>query len=395
MNNRLSNLTEYPFEYLSKLVRDIKKEPEEIISLHIGEPKGNAPIEALEIIAKEAATYSKYPTSKGENFLREAYTSWLKDRFNLNDINLHENVLPLSGSREGIFSFIQTAIDCSKSNPIVILPNPFYKIYEGAAIMAGAQPYYVNSIESEGFKPNFEDIPENVWNDCQLLILCSPSNPTGYCLENNEYEFLLEKASKHDFLLCSDECYIDIYDSSSTPPMGLLEFDDITNKNSKSVVFHSLSKRSNLAGLRSGFMCANDSVIKKVGLYRTYHGVTLSLPTQIASAWAWRDKDHVDQNRRAYDKKYQAAISSLKPNEKIERPGGGFYIWLKLPIDDQEFAKNLYDDSGVLTLPGSYLGKENDGSNPGKGYLRLAVVHDIETVTKAFSSVNDALTKYK
>ena len=395
MNNRLSNLTEYPFEYLSKLVRDIKKEPEEIISLHIGEPKGNAPIEALEIIAKEAATYSKYPTSKGENFLREAYTSWLKDRFNLNDINLHENVLPLSGSREGIFSFIQTAIDCSKTNPIVILPNPFYKIYEGAAIMAGAQPYYVNSIESEGFKPNFEDIPENVWNDCQLLILCSPSNPTGYCLKKNEYEFLLEKASKHDFLLCSDECYIDIYDSNSAPPMGLLEFDDITDKNSKSVVFHSLSKRSNLAGLRSGFMCANDSVIKKVGLYRTYHGVTLSLPTQIASAWAWRDKDHVDQNRRAYDKKYQAAISSLKPNEKIERPGGGFYIWLKLPIDDQEFAKNLYDDSGVLTLPGSYLGKENDGSNPGKGYLRLAVVHDIETVTKAFSSVNDALTKYK
>tara|TARA_Y100001934_G_scaffold112511_1_gene137662 strand:+ start:386 stop:1573 length:1188 start_codon:yes stop_codon:yes gene_type:complete len=395
MNNRLSNLTEYPFEYLSKLVRDIKKEPEEIISLHIGEPKGNAPKEALEIIAKESATYSKYPTSKGENFLREAYTSWLKDRFNLNDINLHENVLPLSGSREGIFSFIQTAIDCSKSNPIVILPNPFYKIYEGAAIMAGAQPYYVNSIESEGFKPNFEDIPENVWNDCQLLILCSPSNPTGYCLENNEYEFLLEKASKHDFLLCSDECYIDIYDSTSTPPMGLLEFDDITNKNSKSVVFHSLSKRSNLAGLRSGFMCANESVIKKVGLYRTYHGVTLSLPTQIASAWAWRDKDHVDQNRRAYDKKYQAAISCLEPNEKIERPGGGFYIWLKLPIDDQEFAKNLYDDSGVLTLPGSYLGKENDGSNPGKGYLRLAVVHDIETVTKAFSSVNDALTKYK
>ena len=395
MNNRLSNLTEYPFEYLSELVRDIKKEPEEIIGLHIGEPKGNAPKEALEIIAKESATYSKYPTSKGENFLREAYTSWLKDRFNLNDINLHENVLPLSGSREGIFSFIQTAIDCSKSNPIVILPNPFYKIYEGAAIMAGAQPYYVNSIESEGFKPNFEDIPENVWNDCQLLILCSPSNPTGYCLKNNEYEFLLEKASKHDFLLCSDECYIDIYDSTSTPPMGLLEFDDITNKNSKSVVFHSLSKRSNLAGLRSGFMCANDSVIKKVGLYRTYHGVTLSLPTQIASAWAWRDKDHVDQNRRAYDKKYQAAISSLEPNEKIVRPGGGFYIWLKLPIDDQEFAKNLYDDSGVLTLPGSYLGKENDGSNPGKGYLRLAVVHDIETVTKAFSSVNDALTKYK
>ena len=395
MNNLLNSLTEYPFQYLSNLVGEVKKNPEEIIGLHIGEPKGNAPDAALEIIARESSSYSKYPTSMGEYSLREAYSNWLTDRFNLSKVDPNKNVLPLSGTREGIFSFIQTAIDSSKASPKVILPNPFYKIYEGAAIMAGAEPYYVNSLEAEGFKPDFESIPEKVWKECQLLILCSPSNPTGYCLNKSEYESLLEKATKYDFLLCSDECYIDIYESSSKPPTGLLECDDVTEKDSKSVVFHSLSKRSNLAGLRSGFICANESVIKKIGLYRTYHGVTLSVPTQMASTWAWKDREHVEKNRREYDNKYRAAIACFESNQEITRPDGGFYIWLKLPCNDEEFAKRLYEDSGVLTLPGTYLGRENHGKNPGEGYLRLAVVHDVNTVTKAFTAVNNTLSGYK
>ncbi len=395
MNKHLNSLTDYPFQYLSELLQGVESESNDLIGLHIGEPKGNPPEEALDIIKNGAKSYSKYPTSNGEDSLRESYCNWLVKRFSIKDVHPKKNVLPVSGTREGIFSFIQSVIDTSQKNPKVILPNPFYKIYEGAAIMAGAEPYYVNSLEKEGFKPDFESIPERVWKDCQLLILCSPSNPTGYCLTKEEYELLLNKAEKYDFLLCSDECYIDIYKSSSKAPIGLLECDDITRRDSRSVVFHSLSKRSNLAGLRSGFICASEEIIKKLSLYRTYHGVTLSLPTQMASTWAWNDNKHVEENRIEYDKRYEAAISCLDSSENIIRPEGGFYIWLKLPCDDKDFAVSLYAKQGVLALPGSYLGKEIEKHNPGEGFLRLAVVHDIETVIKAFSAVNKTLLDFK
>ena len=395
MNKHLNSLTDYPFQYLSELLQGVESESNDLIGLHIGEPKGNPPEEALDIIKNGAKSYSKYPTSNGEDSLRESYCNWLVKRFSIKDVDPKKNVLPVSGTREGIFSFIQSVIDTSQKNPKVILPNPFYKIYEGAAIMAGAEPYYVNSLEKEGFKPDFESIPERVWKDCQLLIICSPSNPTGYCLTKEEYELLLNKAEKYDFLLCSDECYIDIYKSSSEAPIGLLECDDITRRDSRSVVFHSLSKRSNLAGLRSGFICASEEIIKKLSLYRTYHGVTLSLPTQMASTWAWNDNKHVEENRIEYDKRYEAAISCLDSSENIIRPEGGFYIWLKLPCDDKDFAVSLYAKQGVLALPGSYLGKEIEKHNPGEGFLRLAVVHDIETVIKAFSAVNKTLLDFK
>lgn len=395
MNKHLNSLTDYPFQYLSELLQGVESESNDLIGLHIGEPKGNPPEEALDIIKNGAKSYSKYPTSNGEDSLRESYCNWLVKRFSIKDVDPKKNVLPVSGTREGIFSFIQSVIDSSQKKPKVILPNPFYKIYEGAAIMAGAEPYYVNSLEKEGFKPDFESIPERVWKDCQLLILCSPSNPTGYCLTKEEYELLLNKAEKYDFLLCSDECYIDIYKSSSKAPIGLLECDDITRRDSRSVVFHSLSKRSNLAGLRSGFICASEEIIKKLSLYRTYHGVTLSLPTQMASTWAWNDNKHVEENRIEYDKRYEAAISCLDSSENIIRPEGGFYIWLKLPCDDKDFAVSLYAKQGVLALPGSYLGKEIEKHNPGEGFLRLAVVHDIETVIKAFSAVNKTLLDFK
>ena len=395
MNKHLNSLTDYPFQYLSELLQGVESESNDLIGLHIGEPKGNPPEEALDIIKNGAKSYSKYPTSNGEDSLRESYCNWLVKRFSIKDVDPKKNVLPVSGTREGIFSFIKSVIDTSQKNPKVILPNPFYKIYEGAAIMAGAEPYYVNSLEKEGFKPDFESIPERVWKDCQLLILCSPSNPTGYCITKEEYELILNKAEKYDFLLCSDECYIDIYKSSSKAPIGLLECDDITRRDSRSVVFHSLSKRSNLAGLRSGFICASEEIIKKLSLYRTYHGVTLSLPTQMASTWAWNDNKHVEENRIEYDKRYEAAISCLDSSENIIRPEGGFYIWLKLPCDDKDFAVSLYAKQGVLALPGSYLGKDIEKHNPVEGFLRLAVVHDIETVIKAFSAVNKTLLDFK
>ena len=393
MNNYLKSLTEYPFFFLRELLAPIEKNDEETLGLHIGEPKNLPPSEALEILNKHANLYSKYPTSKGEYFLRESYCNWLTRRFSIKSIDPDKNVLPIAGSREGIFSFIQAMIDTSKKNPTVIIPNPFYKIYEGAATMAGASTYYVNSLEENNFKPNFKDIPENIWKDCQLLILCSPSNPTGHCIDKDDYLYLLNLAEKYDFLVCSDECYTDIYESSQTSPPGLLESCDITENNSKAVVFHSLSKRSNLAGLRSGFITANKSIIDDLLLYRTYHGVTLSLPTQMASSWAWDDSSHVENNRRNYDKKYEIAISALQDVPKIIRPPGGFYIWLKVPCDDQLFAKRLYQESNVIVLPGSYLAVENEGVNPGKDFVRIAIVHETEIIEQALTAVNQTYVK--
>ena len=393
MNNYLKSLTEYPFFFLRELLAPVEKNDEETLGLHIGEPKNPPPAEALYILNKHASLYSKYPTSKGEYFLRESYCNWLERRFTIKSIDPDKNVLPIAGSREGIFSFIQATIDTSKKNPTVIIPNPFYKIYEGAATMAGASTYYVNSLQENNFKPNFKDIPEKIWKDCQLLILCSPSNPTGYCIDKDEYLYLLNLAEKYDFLVCSDECYTDIYESSQAAPAGLLECCDITQENSKAVVFHSLSKRSNLAGLRSGFVSANESVIKDFLLYRTYHGVTLSLPTQMASKWAWEDNVHVENNRKDYDKKYEVAISALQDIPKISRPSGGFYIWLKVPCDDRVFAKKLYEESNVIVLPGSYLAVENEKVNPGKGFIRIAIVHDVDIIEEALSAINQIYNK--
>ena len=393
MNRYLKSLTEYPFYFLRELLSTVENNPEETLGLHIGEPKNDPPKEALALLNKYSDLYSKYPTSKGEYFLRESYCNWLESRFDIKNIEPDQNVLPISGSREGIFSFIQAAIDTSKKNPTVIIPNPFYKIYEGAATMAGAKTYYINSLEENNFKPNFEDVPEDIWKDCQLLILCSPSNPTGYCLEKEEYLYILDLADKFNFLVCSDECYTDIYESSEAPPPGLLEFCDVTEKNSKGVVFHSLSKRSNLAGLRSGFITANQSIINDLLLYRTYHGVTLSIPVQWASSWAWNDLSHVERNKKDYDQKYKVAISALKDVPGVYRPPGGFYIWLKVLCDDQLFAKKLYEESNVIVLPGSYLAVENKKINPGKGFVRIAIVHKTEIIEQALTAVNKAYTE--
>jgi len=394
MNKNLDSLTEYPFYFLRELLSPIENNVEETLGLHIGEPKNNPPKEALNLLNQHSDLYSKYPTSKGEYFLRESYCKWLKSRFGIKSIDPDKNVLPIAGSREGIFSFIQATVDTSKKNPTVIIPNPFYKIYEGAATMAGASTYYLNSLEENNFKPNFDEVPEDVWKNCQLFILCSPSNPTGYCLEKEDYINLLNKAEKYDFLVCSDECYTDIYESSQAAPAGLLECCDVTQDNSKAVVFHSLSKRSNLAGLRSGFISANESVIRDLLLYRTYHGVTLSLPTQMASKWAWEDSAHVEKNRKDYDKKYEVAISALQDVPKISRPSGGFYFWLEVPCDDQVFAKRLYEESNVMVLPGSYLAVENKKVNPGKGFVRIAIVHEKEIIKQALTAINQIYGKF-
>jgi|TARA_B110000438_G_scaffold136198_1_gene131656 N-succinyldiaminopimelate aminotransferase len=395
MNYRIETLSEYPFYHLGKLLQGVTPKSHQMINVSIGEPKNLPPKEVLDILNIESKTLSQYPTSKGTEGLRKSYCEWLSSRFELlNDLDPDKNTLPLSGTREGIFSFIQAVVDTSKNNPLVVMPNPFYKIYEGATHLAGALPFFVNTLSEENFKPDFESVPETVWKDCQLLILCSPSNPTGYCMSKEEYSKVLDLAEKFNFVVCSDECYVDIYPSDKPAPNGLIECSDLTKENSKAVIFHSLSKRSNLAGLRSGFVCANEALISKLLLYRTYHGATLSLPAQSASAWAWSNQEHVEINRTDYDKKYKTALNEIDSIHKVIRPDGSFYLWIELPADDLTFTKKLYSDHNVIALPGSYLGVDNDGINPGSNFIRVAIVHDEETVKKAAFAINTVLNHF-
>jgi len=395
LNFKLETLSEYPFFHLNELLKGTKPKRGSPINLSIGEPKNTPPREALSLLNEYSELLSQYPTTKGTSELRESYVNYLKRRFDgISPVDPDKNVLPVSGSREGIFSFIQATLDTSQKNPTVVMPNPFYKIYEGATHLAGGIPYFVNSSEEDGFKPNFESIPEETWMDCQLLILCSPSNPTGYTMGKKEYLKVLELAEKYDFLVCSDECYIDLYPSSGVAPVGLIECCDLTNLSSRAVVFHSLSKRSNLAGLRSGFVSANEEVITKLLLYRTYHGATLSVPAQKASSWAWSNDAYVEGNRKNYDEKYTVALKQIDPKFNVTRPDGGFYFWIKLPVDDLIFTKKLFQEHNVTVLPGSFLGVDNKDQNPGSGFIRVAIVHDIETVKKAAFAINDVLNHF-
>jgi N-succinyldiaminopimelate aminotransferase len=395
MNNKISSLSEYPFFYLNKLLKKEKTPSKKIINLSIGEPKNLPPITALSILKTKENTLSQYPTMKGIDLLREAYCKYLERRFSLNekpDPNL--NVLPLNGTREGLFSFIQYIVNDKLKNPTVVMPNPVYKIYEGAAILAGAKPYYLNCTKQDNFKPDLISVPPKVWNNCQLLILCSPSNPTGHCMTHKELKFAMDLAEKYDFMICSDECYTDIYPTKGTPPKSLIELAELSNVDkSRVAVFHSLSKRSSLAGLRSGFITSDISTIKNFHLYRTYHGIAMPLPSQYASTWAWENDDHVEETRKSYDIKYASALNQFQDNPEIKRPNGGFYFWIETPYDDELFTKNLYKKHGVIVLPGSYLGGKNKNPNPGKNFVRIAIVHDNKTIEIAVRAINEMLNE--
>ena len=395
MNKDLDSLSQYPFYFLSKLLYVGNKVDPDSINLSIGEPKQSPPQECLDLIHKDSQALSQYPTSKGLDQLRDSYEGWLKRRFNLEpQTKLEQCVLPLGGTREGIFSFMQASIDRNQKKPTVIVPNPFYKIYEGAAKMAGADCFYLNSEKENDFRPDFNSIPEDVLENCQILILCSPSNPTGYCLTEKDYSEVIRLANKFNFIICSDECYVDIYPSDKKAPLGLLEFLKFDQTDPKFAVFHSLSKRSNLAGLRSGFIVGSEELIEKVLLYRTYHGVTIPIPSQKASIWAWEDELHVEQNRLNYDKKYDLSLEILSDYPHIRRPNGSFYFWIETPCSDEEFTQALYEREKVIVLPGSYLGQEKFGVNPGYGFIRVAVVHEIDTVEKSMISILNVLNSY-
>jgi len=385
MHPYLSNLQPYPFQKLADLYADIEPPADlDLISLSIGEPKHSPPAFVLDKFKDSLGDIAKYPLTKGSAELREAIARWIGRRYNAR-VSSDRQIIPVNGTREALFAFAQCVID-SSDNPVVIMPNPFYQIYEGAAILAGAQPYFANTTAENGFLPDLEAIPESVWEKCQLFYACSPGNPTGAVFPKAMWQQLIEYADKYDFVIAADECYSEIYADEARPPVGLLQVCTETGRDdySRCVVFHSLSKRSNLPGLRSGFVAGDADILKQFLLYRTYHGCAMSLPTQIASTAAWDDEAHVIQNRKLYREKYAAVLPILSPWMAVERPEASFYLWPEIPGgDEQGFSQGLFEQQHVTVLPGNYLSRDTNSGNPGAGHIRMALVAETEKCIEA------------
>jgi len=376
MNSDLQRLQPYPFEKIASLKQQVQPNPElSPLSLSIGEPKHPTPQIILDALRENASLIAVYPGTKGSVELREAIASWLATRFKLPAISAGTQVLPVTGTREALFAVTQCLID-RKPNAKVLMPNPFYQIYEGATLLAGATPVYLPCVEENGFIPALDLIDEQTWQDCQLFFMCTPGNPTGALTPASEIKKLIQLAEKYDFIIVSDECYSEIYLDEANPPTGLLEVAaQMGNTDYKNcVVMHSLSKRSNSPGLRSGFVAGDAEILKAFLLFRTYHGCAMPPHTQATSVIAWQDETHVEENRRLYREKFAAVLEILSPVMEIPKPQASFYLWAKTPIDDVTFTRDIFEQQHLNVVPGSYLSREVDGINPGANRIRLALV---------------------
>jgi N-succinyldiaminopimelate aminotransferase len=387
MNPDLNRLHPYPFEKL-RLLKDgiVPPAHKSPIALSIGEPKHAAPDFVLTELTAQLRGLENYPLTKGSLALRETIAQWLARRFDIatNLLDAEQHILPVNGTREALFAFAQAVVDRTQ-DAIVVMPNPFYQIYEGAAFLAGAEPWFMNTLEDTNFVPDFDSVPTDVWQRCQLVYLCSPGNPTGAVIGEVALRQLIALADKHDFIIASDECYSEIYFDEAEPPVGLLEVAAKIGRDDfkRCVVFHSLSKRSNLPGLRSGFVAGDAEVLAQFLLYRTYHGCAMSSPVQAASISAWNDEQHVADNRARYREKFDAVLEILSPVMNVQRPDAGFYLWAKTPVDDQTFCRDLFAQQNVTVVPGRYLSREaagHDGEkiNPGENHVRMALVAPLE-----------------
>ena len=393
MNPELDKLHPYPFEKLSVLKNGVTANPElEHIALSIGEPKHQAPDFVMKELQQQLAGVSAYPLTKGIPELRQAITDWLSQRFNLpnNSLNPEQHVIPVNGTREALFAFAQAVIN-REENPLIVMPNPFYQIYEGAAYLSGAEPHYINTTAENNYLPDFDSVSDNVWARCQLLYICSPGNPTGAVINKTTLQKLITLAEQHDFIIASDECYSEIYFDESNPPVGLLEAAADMGKAdySRCVVFHSLSKRSNLPGLRSGFVAGDKNVLARFLKYRTYHGCAMPLHHQKASIKAWQDEKHVQENRALYQKKFTDVLEIIKPVLDVEKPDASFYLWAKTPVSDEDFAQKLFEQQNITVLPGSYLSREANGINPGGQHVRMALVASYEECIEAAKRIRE------
>ncbi len=388
MNPALSSLHPYPFEKLARLRAGLVPPAGlPLIDMSIGEPKHATPTIISENLIAHLHTTASYPTTRGTDALREGITAWLTRRFQLpaDSLGADRHVLPVNGTREALFAIAQCLIDDRETRPVVIMPNPFYQIYEGAALLAGAEPWYVPCPRENGFLPDYASVPEAVWARCQLLYLCSPGNPTGAVLDQATYAYLLQQADRHGFVIAADECYSEIYADEGQPPLGLLQAAARLGRVDyrRCLVFHSLSKRSNAPGIRSGFVAGDASILEDFLRYRTYHGCTMPLYTQSASTAAWADEGHVRDNRAQYRDKFAAVLDILAPVLPVSAPAAGFYLWPQTPNPDPDFAAGLYSEQHVSVLPGSFLGREVAGHNPGARHVRIALVAPYEDCIEA------------
>ena len=377
MNPRLDLLQPYPFEKLRALFAGVTPDPaKRAISLSLGEPRHPTPRLILDAMVAHSGAFANYPTTIGAPALREAIAGWLARRYALASIDPATQVLPVLGSREALFAFGQTVIDGSRTGATVVVPNPFYQIYEGAALLAGARIHCVNADPARGFAHGFRDVPAEVWMRTQLLYVCSPDNPTGRVLDQAAWRELFALSDRYGFVIASDECYSEIYFDEARPPLGALAAAQAEGRDGfpRLVVFGSLSKRSNAPGLRSGYVAGDARYLKAFLLYRTYHGSAMSGAVAAASVAAWNDEAHVRENRTEYAAKFarlQPRVAAVLP---CAMPAAAFYLWAQTPIDDAEFAQRLLREENVAVLPGSFVAREANGINPGRRRIRLALV---------------------
>jgi N-succinyldiaminopimelate aminotransferase len=395
VNPRLDRLHAYPFERLARLKAGVTPAAGLAhIAMSIGEPQHSPPAFVLDCLRANLHRLGSYPATAGLPEFRAAAAAWLERRFGLQagGVNPDTMVLPVNGTREALFSFVQAVVDESTA-PVVAMPNPFYQIYEGAALLAGAEPHFLDTTSSTGYLPDLDAVGEYAWRRCQVLFLCSPGNPSGAVLPLDFLRYALTLAERHDFIIAADECYTEIYLDEASPPPGLLQAAVAAGHDSfeRCVVFHSLSKRSSVPGLRSGFVAGDPKVLSRFALYRTYHGSAMAVPTQLASIAAWNDDAHAAANRRLYQEKFDKVIPILSDVLDVERPAGGFYLWTDVRGDDERFTRDLFATQNVTVLPGSYLargsaagtGAPGSGANPGAGRVRISLVPTVEQCIEA------------
>lgn len=377
MNKNLDLLQPYPFQRLRSLFKGITPNPDlSPINLSIGEPKHETPEFIQQALVENLNGLANYPLTTGSLALRETIAAWLSNRYDIPAIDPATAILPVNGSREALFALAQAVIDTGVAEqPVVISPNPFYQIYEGAALLAGAEPYFLNTMPENDFAMDFTSVPDATLARTQLVYVCSPGNPTGKVMTLEQWQTLFDLSDRYGFIIAADECYSEIYFDEAKPPIGALQAAHKLGRDHRNlIIFSSLSKRSNVPGLRSGFVAGDAKIIQQFTLYRTYHGCAMNPAVQAASIAAWKDEAHVIENRKQYAEKFNAVIPALPDSIQVSMPDAAFYLWAKTDNDDAELAVRLYEEAHITVLPGSYLAREANGINPGEQFIRIALV---------------------
>ena len=396
MNPYLARLQQYPFQKLATLLKDVRANPAlKPVNLSIGEPKHATPEFIRRALVDNLDGLAGYPPTRGSDALRAAIAGWISMRYGLPPIDPARQVLPVNGSREGLFALAQAVVDSTQPGARVVMPNPFYQIYEGATLLAGAQPEFINTLPEDGYRLDLGQLPAPAWAQTQLVYVCSPGNPTGKVMDMDDWARLFALSDRYGFLIASDECYSEIYFDEAAPPLGGLQAAHRLGRTGypRLICLGSLSKRSNVPGLRSGFVAGDADFLERFLLFRTYLGNAMSLTVQAASCAAWADEAHVRDNRRLYREKFDAALAILGDAIPIALPDGAFYLWLRTPQEDTEFARRLYETYNVMVLPGSYLAREARGVNPGRGFVRAALVSAPAECAEAMQRIRAFVTQ--